>query len=98
MKFLLCGLIISFCFIPAVSQQSTQLSGYVKYNNNTAAKGVVVTIGTYSVVSDANGYYTFNYLKPGVTAVSVSPRGKRTKVFRVTISSTPTTRDFVIDW
>lgn len=98
MKSLLCGLIISLCLVPAVAQQTTQLSGYVKYTNKTAAKGVVMTIGSYSVVTDANGYYKFSYLKPGATKISISPPGKRTRVFKITILTRPTLKDFPIDW
>ena len=98
MKTLLCGLIISVCVVVAAAQQPTQLSGHVYYKNKTPARGVVLSIGSYSVVTDATGFYKFGFLKPGVCTVSMTPPGKRTRPFRVSMLSTATTKDFVIDW
>ncbi|SRR6266498_3022208 len=98
MKAAICTTIISICFVVAMAQGWSELSGHVKYGNNSPAAGVVVSIGNNSVSTDANGYYKLSPLRPGPKVVSLTPPGKATRDFPVTIGSTPTSRDFVIDW
>ena len=98
MKAAICATIISVCFVVAMAQGSSELSGHVKYGNNSPARGVVVSIGSYSVATDANGYYKLSPLRPGTKVVSLTPPGKATREFGVTVGSTPTSRDFVVDW
>lgn len=82
----------------AAPQRDSQLSGYVRYNNRTAAKGVVLSVGSFSVTTDVNGYYRIGYLKPGAKMVSITPPGKPTKSFPVQVGANPTQRDFNVDW
>lgn len=82
----------------AAAQPDTALSGYVRYSNRTAAKGVVLSVGNFSVTTDANGYYKMGYLRPGAKVVSITPPGKQTKSFPVQVGAAPTQKDFTIDW
>lgn len=83
----------------AAAQRDTALSGYVRYkNNNAAAKGVVLSVGSFSVTTDANGYYKIDYLKPGVKVVSITPPGRQTRSFTVQVGANPTQKDFFVDW
>ena len=82
----------------ATAPADTALSGYVRYQNNSAAKGVVVSIGNFSVTTDANGYYRIDYLRPGVKTVLVTPTGRQTRSFQVQVGASPTQRDFRVDW
>lgn len=94
-----CALVICVCIVLAAAQQQSELSGHVYYKkNNSPAKGVIVTIGNYSVVTDRGGYYKLTFLKPGSQLVSVKFPGRSTRSFRVMIGSKPTSKDFVIDW
>jgi len=90
---------LTLFFLAAVAAQtSSQLSGYVRNKDKLPVKGVVVTIGDFGVATDANGYYKLSYLKPGTKIVSISPPGKVTRSFKVTVTSRPTQRDFVVYW
>ena len=99
MKAVLLATSISICLaVAAMAQSQTELYGYVKYSNNSPAGAVAVSINGYSVATDDNGYYKIAFLKPGPATVLVSPRGKPTHSFKVMIGTTPTQKDFVIDW
>lgn len=100
MKAALCVSLILVClFVTAAqTQRPSELSGYIKNPNNSPAKGVVVIVGSFSVATDANGFYRVNYLKPGPKVVSLTPSGKLTRSFRVTVYPTPTRQDFVVNW
>jgi hypothetical protein len=74
------------------------LSGYVRYGNSSAAKGVVLSIGNFSVTSDGGGYYQIGYLRPGVKTVWVTPPGRQARSFSVQVGARPTQKDFVVDW
>lgn len=82
----------------ATAQPDTALSGYVRYKNNSAARGVVLSVGNFNVTTDANGYYKMGYLKPGTKVVLVTPPGKQTRSFTVQVGATPTQKDFFVDW
>ncbi len=90
---------ISICLaVATMAQSQSQLYGYVKYSNNSPARAVGVSVNGYNVATDNNGYYKMGFLRPGVVIVSVTPRGKPTRSFKVTIGAAATQKDFVIDW
>ena len=82
----------------ATPQKDTALSGYVRYTNKAAAKGVVLSVGSFSVTTDANGYYRIGYLRPGAKTVLVTPPGKQTRSFPIQVGANSTQKDFTIDW
>jgi len=98
MKFVLSFTLMLVFIAAAVAQNTSDLSGYVRNGDNSPARGVIVSIGNFSVVTDANGYYKVAYLRPGMKLVSVTPPQKVTRTFRVMVSNNPTQRDFRIDW
>jgi hypothetical protein len=79
-------------------QSPSELSGVVRNRDKSPAKDVAVTIGSYGVQTDANGFYKLSYLKPGVKTVFISPPGKKTRSFKLVVSAKPTQKDFIIDW
>ena len=90
---------ISICLaVATMAQNQSQLYGYVKYGNNSPARAVAVSVNGYSVATDNNGYYKMGFLRPGVVIVSVTPRGKPTRSFKVMVGAAATQKDFVIDW
>jgi len=98
MKMISGASVILLCIVLAIGQKSTELYGHIKYTNGTAASGVGVSIGNYSVTTDKDGYYKMGFLKPGVTTVWITPPYKKTRSFRVVIGRTPTQKDFMINW
>jgi hypothetical protein len=98
MKIFLSATMIFVCLVLCMAQNSTEMYGRVTYRDGSAASGVVLTIGNYSVTSDKNGEYRMTFLKPGVNTVAVSPPRKATRTFKVTISPTAMRKDFPIDW
>lgn len=98
MKAALLAILIMACIAVTMAQQQSELSGFVKYNNKTAARGVIVTIGTYSVVTNKDGYYRMTFVKPGSRVVSITPPYKATKYYKVRIEMSPTRKDFEINW
>lgn len=89
-------LLCAICW-PATDQAS-QLTGSVRWQNGAPAQGVALTIGAYTVVTDKSGSYRFGYLRPGTYSVAVSPPGKPTKSFKVQVAAGSTHRDFTIAW
>jgi hypothetical protein len=98
MKAAVCVALILVCLVVAAAQRPSELYGYVKYQNNSPAKGVVVSIGNFNVATDKNGYYKVTFLKPGWKVVSLTPPGKVTRSFKVMVGSTSTQKDFVVNW
>jgi hypothetical protein len=98
MKFAISLTLVLILVIAALAQSSSELSGYVRYNDNSPARGVVLSIGNFNVATDANGYYKMSYLTPGVKDIAVTPPKKLTRRFRVMVNNNPTQRDFKIDW
>lgn len=98
MKAVLTISLILVFLVPAFAQRDSELYGYVRYANNSAARGVIVSIGNFSVATDANGYYKMGYLRPGLKVVLITPPGKETRSFKVLVGSSPTQRDFIVDW
>lgn len=98
MKIAIGVVLLSFFIIAAIAQTQSGLYGCVKFKNYTPARGVIVSIGSYSVSTNADGCYKLAFLKPGVRVVSVSPPGKPSRSYRVTIGRTPTEKNFTIDW
>jgi len=91
-------LTIVFLVVAMAQERPSELSGYLKNPNKLPAKGVVVSVGNFSVASNADGYYRITGVRPGWRIVSLAPPGKATKSFRVLVNSTPTRKDFPIDW
>ena len=89
---------ICVCLVLCMAQNSTEMYGRVTYGDGSAASGVVLTIGNYSVTSDQDGNYKMTFLRPGANTVTVSPPNKAARAFRVTISPTPMRRDFPVNW
>lgn len=99
MKLTLCVFLILVCFVAAAPQERpTEMSGYIRNMDKVALKGVVVSVGSFSVATDANGFYRIAYLRPGARIVSLSPSGKVTKSRRVALQPGPNRQDFTIDW
>ena len=98
MKVVLSFSLILVLVVAGAAQRASELSGYLRYKDKSAAKGVVVSIGNFSVVTDANGYYKVTYLKPGLKVVSITPPNKATRSFKVMIGTKPTQKDFVVNW
>ena len=98
MKVVLGFSLILLLAVAGAAQHASELSGYLRYKDKSAAKGVVVSIGNFSVVTDDNGYYKVTYLKPGLKVVSITPPNKATRSFKVMIGTKPTQKDFVVNW
>jgi len=99
MRAYLCGVFVFLCVAFATAQQRpSELSGYIKNRNNSPIKGVVVNVGSFNVATDANGYYKLTALKPGLRIVSLAPPEKASRSFKVMVETTPTRKDFVVDW
>ena len=98
MKVVLCTTVILVCVVLAMAQKSSELNGHVRYNNKSPAEGVVLTSGNYSVATDRDGNYRITFLKPGLCRVLIKPPGKATRSFKVMIGSTPSQKDFVVNW
>jgi len=98
MKTILSITLVLVFLVAAAAQSNSELYGYVRYRDNSPAKGTVVSIGNFSVTTDANGYYKMTYLNPGLKIVSITPPGKPTRSFRVRIGSNPKQQDFIVDW
>ena len=60
MRAAFCVTLILVCLITVAAHRSSssQLFGYVTYNDNSAAKGVVVTVGDFNVATNDAGYYS----------------------------------------
>jgi hypothetical protein len=98
MKFAISFTLVLVLVTVTLAQRSSELSGYVRYSDNSPARGVILSIGNFSVATDANGFYKMSYLAPGVKAVAVTPPKKITRTFRVVVNNNPTQRDFKVDW
>lgn len=98
MKFTLSFTLVLILVIAAFAQSSSELSGYVRYGDNSPVSGAVVGIGNFNVATDRNGYYKISYLRPGLKQVSVTPPNKETHIVPVVVNSTPTQRDFTVNW
>ena len=98
MKVVLSFSLILVLVVAGAAQRASELSGYLLYKDRSPAKGVVVSIGNFNVVTDANGYYKVTYLKPGLKVVSITPPNKATRSFKVMIGTKPTQKDFVVNW
>ena len=82
----------------ALPQEQTKLYGWAKWGDNNVARGVVMSLGSYSVATNAEGYYEFAFLRAGNHVVSVTPPGKPTRSFTVNVNGSTTRKDFVINW
>jgi hypothetical protein len=82
----------------ALNAESGELSGRVKWRNNTPAQGVTMTIGAYSVVTDQHGIYSFKFLNPGRYVLVIGASGKPSRSFWVSISEVSNQQDFIINW
>ncbi len=99
MKTAFCGFLITVCLVVAIAQERpSEISGYITNQNNSPVKGVVVSIGSISVASTADGYYRMAGVRPGSRVVTISPPGKPARAFRVSVGSNPTRQDFRVDW
>lgn len=99
MRAALCVTLIFVCLMTvAAARRSSQLYGYVTYSDNSAAKGVVVGVGDFNVITNDAGYYKVASVSGGDNVVSITPPGKTTRSFPVSIGSGPTQKDFKVDW
>ncbi len=98
MKLALSLMLVLVLVIAALAQSSSELSGYVRYGDNSPVNGAVLSIGNFNVATDGNGYYKISYLRPGVKVVAVSPPNKDTRTFRVVVNDSPTQQNFKVDW
>ena len=56
MKFTLSFTLVLILVIAAFAQSSSELSGYVRYGDNSPVSGAVLGIGNFNVATDRNGY------------------------------------------
>lgn len=98
MKFALSLTLVLVLVIVALAQSASELSGYVRYSDNSPVAGAIVSIGNFNVATDARGHYKMSSLRPGVKAVAVTPPNKDTRTFRVVVNGSPTQQDFKVDW
>ena len=98
MRAAFCVTLILVCLLTVAAQRSSQLFGYVTYSDNSAAKGVVVSVGDFNVATNDAGYYRVASVSSGENVVSITPPGKATRSFPVSVGSGPTQKDFRIDW
>jgi fumarate reductase subunit C len=98
MKFALSFTLVLVFVIAALAQSSSELSGYVRYGDNSPVRGAILSIGNLNVATDGNGYYKMSYLTPGVKSVRLTPPQKVTRPFRVVVNNSPTRQDFTVDW
>lgn len=61
-------------------------------------KGAVVTLGSFNVTTNQDGYYEFKSLPEGTRVVSVQPPGKTSRSFPVKIVGAYVRRDFPVTW
>jgi hypothetical protein len=94
----LCTVAILVCVLVAMAQPTSELFGWVKYNNQSPAEGVVLTLGNYSVATDKDGHYRIPFLRPGPRKLLIAPPGKETRSRDITIEATATRVDVNIDW
>src|SRR5215471_12796705 len=98
MKIALSFTLVLVLVIAALAQSSSELSGYVRYSDNSPVRGAILSVGNFNVATDEHGYYRMSSLRPGLKAVAVSPPDKQTHTFRVVVNNTPTQRDFMVNW
>ena len=98
MKFALSFTLVLVLVIATLAQNASELSGYVRYRDNSPVRGAIVTIGNFNVATDEKGFYKMTSLRPGMKIVSVSPPNRKTRDFPVRVNTTPTQRDFRVDW
>ena len=98
MRAAFCVTLIFVCLMTVAARRSSQLYGYVSYSDNSAAKGVVVSVGDFNVITNDAGYYKVASVSSGDNVVSITPPGKTTRSFPVSIGSGATQKDFKIDW
>jgi hypothetical protein len=98
MKTTLSITLILVCLVAAAAQRPTVLYGRITNRDNSPARGVVVGLGNLNVTTDNDGNYRLTFVRPGTNVVSLTPSAKATRSFRVEVASTPTQKDFRIDW
>jgi hypothetical protein len=98
MKAVLSITLILVFLVVAAAQSSSELSGYVTYTDRRPASGAVVTVGNFSVTTDANGYYKLGFVRPGMRTVLITPQGRATRSFTVNVGTGPTKQNFVVNW
>jgi Carboxypeptidase regulatory-like domain len=97
-KFVLLAILIClFSFTRAMAQVPSELSGRIYWQDGSPARGVTVTIGGYSTITNSDGFYRFELPRPEEYVVSISPPGKVTRPFRVRVTGT-SQKDFTINW
>ncbi len=85
------NVVVSFmliCLIFAISFAQVEiydLEGWVKYQNNTPASGVTMSIGRYYIETDQDGYYRFTLLRPGEHVISIGPPERSIRSVKVII-------------
>jgi len=97
-KKVIIAIVCFWIFTTSMAQERSQLYGTIKWQNGAFAKGVLVRIGGYRVVTNKKGYYKFDYLNQGEYTLSIKPPGKRTKSFKVKVTQKTKSEDFIIDW
>lgn len=88
-----------FLLIPSVIySQGVNLSGYVAGTDSVAVTGATITLKgtTFGTVSDKNGFYKLNRVRPGTYTLRVSFLGFETQEKTVDVHNTDTHFDFHI--
>ena len=90
-------IILAGVTLAQAQQRYSALYGFVTIGNQRV-KDAVVTLGSYNVTTNQDGYYEFKSLPEGRRVVSVRPPGKTTRSFTVTIAGAYVRRDFPVNW
>lgn len=87
-----------FAFAGYSGAQSSQLQGYIRWTNNQPVSGATVSIGAYAIGTDQHGHYNFGPLNPGQYTIAISPPGKPSRSFSISVGPGPVQIDFKVDW
>src|SRR5262245_61557248 len=75
------------------------LFGKITWPDGRAARGVTITIGANSVVTQTDGGFDFDFIAPGQYVLTIGVPGKRSHAERVTIErGQKGEKNFVINW
>jgi outer membrane receptor for ferrienterochelin and colicins len=92
-------LIIIFILIPSIIySQFANISGHVTLTDSSSATGatIVITGTTLGTVTDKNGFYYIDKIKPGTYPIRVSLLGYETRETTLTFQKGNNTADFIL--
>ena len=99
-KFLLLSILVSYAIFSTAQTRSSAISGQLKSASGEpiAAATVKIHNSKHGAVSDGNGYYKINNLKPGVYALHITAIGFKTSKKTLKVESgIESTANFTLD-